>query len=180
MMNLNVLKDYPYSKHYYLTHPWKWFKDIWLNLRAGYHRATKGYCYTDLWNMDDWFLAVFPKMLRELAEKHCAYPGVEPFETPEKWEEWLRGIADQLEYCARDSDEDNEYAEAFYNASKERRITSTSTDETITISYPHTDEELHDIFIKYRDRSNELEAEKQKLLEEAMGEIAKHFHCLWD
>ena len=179
-MDLNVLKDYPYSKRYYLTHPWKWFKDIWLNLRGGFQRATKGYCYTDLWSMDDWFLSIFPKMLRELAEKHYAYPGVEPFETSEKWEAWLIKMAEQLEYCASDPDEENEYDEPFYKMCEERRYTSTSSDETITISYDYSNEESKELRDKYFERGKELTEARQKLLEETMTELGLHFRCLWD
>jgi len=32
-MGLNVLKDYPYSKKYYLLHPWKFFKHTYCNIK---------------------------------------------------------------------------------------------------------------------------------------------------
>ena len=179
-MNLNVLKDYPYRKSYYLTHPWKWFKEIWLNLRAGWHRATKGYCYTDLWNMDDWFLTIFPKMLRELADKHCAYPGVKPFDTSEKWERWLKEMAENLEYCASDPDEENEYDKPFFEMCEERRYSSASSDEMITISYTYDDEESKELRDKYFARNKELSDARRKLLEETMAELGLYLRNLWD
>ena len=178
-MSFNVLKDFPYSKRYYLTHPWKWFEEIWLNLRAAYQRVTKGYCYTDVWNMDDWFLTIFPNMLRELADKHCAYPGVEPFETPEKWEAWLRDMASKLEYCGRDIDEDNEYYEAYFKSYDMRAIMTPSTDQIISIPTV-SEEERKELFKKYSARSQELTNEEQKVLEETMAELGRHFRNLWD
>ena len=37
-------------------------------------RAKKGYCIYDLWAMDDWFISIIPKMLREFKEKNWCYP----------------------------------------------------------------------------------------------------------
>ena len=31
--------SYPYKKTYYLTHPWKWFKHLGMNIRDAYRRA---------------------------------------------------------------------------------------------------------------------------------------------
>lgn len=175
-MNMNVLKDFPYCKRYYWTHPWKFFKECWINLRNAHMRATKGYCYTDLWNTDDWFLTVFPRMLRHLAKDHQAYPGSPPFETPEKWEQWLIEMAENLEYVASDPDEENEYSQPFMDAMDNCREVK---DETNTITYK-LDAAGEEVKEKYFKRSEELTKTRQEVLEDSMTEIGHHLRCLWD
>ena len=177
-MDLNVLKDFPYRPRYYITHPWKWFRECWINLKNAWMRATKGYCYTDLWNMDDWFVEIFPRMLRQLAKDHQAYPGSPPFETSEKWEQWLIEMAENLEYAASDPDEENEYAKEFTamldHCHEVKRKTGATT---ITFELDDAYKELRD---KYFNRAKELTDSQQEILEDSMAEIGKHLHCLWD
>lgn len=108
----NVLFNWNYRLSYYLIHPWKWFKELWVNLKNSWMRATKGYCYTDVWNLDSWFCSVLPPMFRHMADYGLAYPGHEPFETPEKWHQWLYEIADNIENLQYDDwlDNQNEYS----------------------------------------------------------------------
>ena len=114
-MNLNVLNDFAHTKRYYLTHPWKWFKEIGGSLRAAWMRATKGYCYNDIWNWDSWFCSIVPQMFRHLADYGSAYPGGEPFETPEKWHAWLYEMADTIERLQYDDwmEDCNEYSKDY-------------------------------------------------------------------
>ena len=82
-MGLNVFKDYNcWGTRYKLTHPWAVIADKWRDLKAGWQRATKGYASRDVWNMCDYFLEIFPAMLRDLAENCQGFPGVEPFDLP--------------------------------------------------------------------------------------------------
>lgn len=175
-MNMNVLKDFPYSKRYYWTHPWKFFKECWLNLQNAWMRATKGYCYTDLWNTDDWFLTIFPKMLRHLAKDHQAYPGSPPFDTSEKWERWLIEMAENLEYVASDPDEENEYSDELM-AAMDRCFEARKETGVVTCKLDDADKELKD---KYFNRSKELTNTRQEVLEDSMTEIGHHLRCLWD
>lgn len=89
--------NFPYSTRYYLTHPWKWARELFQNIGAAIRRSTNGWTYSDVWNWDEWFLSTAPTMFRYLANHGSAYPGIEPFETPEKWRDWLYKIADLLE-----------------------------------------------------------------------------------
>lgn len=175
-MNLNVFDDFPYSKRYYLTHPWMFFRECWINLTNAWMRATKGYCYTDLWNTDDWFLTVFPKMLRHLAAEHKAYPGSPPFDTSEKWERWLIEMAENLEYAASDPDEENEYSDEFTAMMDHCREVRKETG-TITYELDDAGKELRD---KYFNRHKELTDLRQEVLEDSMSEISQHLHCIWD
>ena len=52
---MNVLKYFPYRWRHYLTHPWDFFEDCWLNIKAAYQRITRGFSYRDLFSIDSWF-----------------------------------------------------------------------------------------------------------------------------
>ena len=149
--------DLPYGKRYYVTHPWKLVKNIGQNIRAAYMRARYGWTYGDVWDWDYWFMNVVPEMFRYLAKHGCAYPGYEPFETPEKWREWLLETADLIETGKEDwQDEHNEYCEEYTNT---------------------WDKELGE---KYYARAKELSEQGEKNIRIALGRIAEHFYCLWD
>jgi len=159
-MSMNVLWDFPYPTKYYLTHPLKFFKHLRINIRDARMRMRKGYCLSDVWNMDLWFLDVFPPMLRDLAEKGQAYPGPETdFDTPEKWHDWLNSVADRLEECKEDNyEKKNEYYKDFYSSNfKDKELTK-----------------------KYIQRDQELAEEAHQKLKDTMAEIAQNFYMLWD
>ena len=59
---------WPYATRYYLTHPWKWFKDLKNNIRNVYRRAKFGWTYGDVWDMDQWIMHTFPPMMRYMAD----------------------------------------------------------------------------------------------------------------
>lgn len=110
---------FSYRPTYYLTHPWKFFKDIYWNFRNWVHRANHGYAYVDVWNFCDWYSRVGAEALRYLAKHHSGYPGVKPWSTPEEWTEYLNYLANRLDRCANSmeidfGEERNEYAEEFH------------------------------------------------------------------
>ena len=82
---MNVLKYFPYRWRYYITHPWEFFEDCWLNIKAAYQRITRGFAYRDLFNIDNWFLDIFPEMLKEFRENLHSFPGNSEFPTFGKW-----------------------------------------------------------------------------------------------
>jgi hypothetical protein len=49
---LSVWK-FPYKKTYYLTHPWKWFYDLYWNFRNFWHRERYGFAYIDVWELNN-------------------------------------------------------------------------------------------------------------------------------
>ena len=152
---------------YYITHPWRWFRELFWNIRAAHNRIHKGYTDTDWMNYDVWFKRIAAQMLREMAMYSHGYPGSEPFDTPEKWSSWLHRMSDQLSKCA-DEDIGNEYCEPYINSLMSRNHGEENTDE---------ERELHD---KYIARFEELQIEKRKLFKETMDELIEHWDCLWD
>ena len=157
-------------KKYYLTHPWRWFQELGWNISAAHSRITKGYCDTDWMNFDMWFKHIAPKMLRDMAMHGHAYPGSEPFETPEKWNSWLHRMADQIAYC-QDEDNGNEYAQPYLNELMKNPHHSLFEDKT---------PEEKELFEKYYRRSLEVMDEQKKLFEDTMKEMIENWNCLWD
>lgn len=166
-MTMNVW-HFPCSKRYYLTHPLKWIKQVWRSCRDTYMRARYGYTYSDIWNWDHWFLSVSIPMLRYLADNHCAYPCHEEFNTPEKWEEWLRHMADLLESGDEEwQDVHNEYHEDYM-----KELIYTPAAELFS--------KPSELFYKYAARAKELSDEGEANIIEAFAQIGKNFYALWD
>lgn len=104
------------SKRYYITHPWKFFKDIWTGLKNMHHRLWYSWDWISLWNMDSFLGTLVPNMLEELAERSCGWPEGPDWPTFEDWQKELRVLAKLMRLCNRDAicDEEeynHEYAE---------------------------------------------------------------------
>ena len=161
---MKSIYKFSYSTRYLLLHPWKLFHEIKVNITNAWHRVKYGWCWIDLWNMDTYLLDILPQMLHTLAAKADGYPGREPFETPEKWTEWLNSIADRLENCTEENlKKQNEYSEEYMkNLMNHGLHESTELDK------------------KYFAREKELFAGAQKTVQECFTELGKHFYLLWD
>lgn len=172
-MSLNVM-NWSFNKKYYLKHPWKWFSELFSNLREAYRRVKYGWAYQDCWNLDFWMLEVLPPMLRHMADEGCAYPGTAPFETPEQWHDWLHSMADVLESLQEDNwFNQNEYEKDFHQLSHWHN----DTNSNITLTNGQDYETLSKLYFI---RSHELVDERQKLIENTFLELAKYFTMLWD
>lgn len=74
-----------------LTHPRPWQR-----VRYRWQRAARGWADCDVWSMDSYIARVMSAMLTYLADHNHAYPGVEPWETPEKWDTYLRDLSARM------------------------------------------------------------------------------------
>ena len=174
-MTLSVF-TYSYRKRFYLTHPWKFIKETWQNFRAAWMRATKGYCYRDVWNFCDWLPRVIAPMIRHLGEYGCGYPANEEFKTFEQWRNWLKSVADVLEATLEDEwDGQNEYEELWEKASCALYPYS-----NITTTNDITKEDAETIRKMYWDRELELSEERIKLQKDALNEIIIRLPQIWD
>lgn len=161
----------PYNKRYLITHPWKWFKCAWRNIRDAWRRSVYGWTYGDVWDWYSWFLHTVPDMFRYMADNGCAYPGCEPFTTPEKWHDWLHEMADLLETGREDwQDKHNEYYEEHMNEWKPWK-----PDENGVYHTP-----AQELDNKYFARMKELEEQGEANVRNALYCIADKFFCLWD
>ena len=103
-----------YSWRHYLTHPWKWFKDLWIGAKNFLHRARYGWSWVDLWNMDTYLGELVPTMLEELASRSCGAPFGD-FEGSrwiefEDWQAELRVLASLMRLAKLGTDLTNENA----------------------------------------------------------------------
>lgn len=154
------------KKGYYLTHPNIWFSDLARGIKYCYQRIKRGYSDVDVWNMDCWFLKIIPSMLRQLTNGK-AYPGIAPFETPEKWENWLLDIAAKIESASEDyQNEHNKYYKDYM--------------DTITGTVTYDKDYIKEVREKYNECAQELYEEGERNLHYAMTELGKNLGHLWD
>lgn len=175
MSIVNVLTDFPYRKRYYLTHPWKFFQECWWNLKAVLSRATKGHAWRDSAEMDEFLLHLIPSMLRDIANGP-AYPGIEPFETHEKWEDWCNALADVFESVQEENWEEgrNEWQEDW-----EIAFEVLHSHPNLTMTHNMTQEEAEEICKCYWEREKELWTEREKIIQDAYAQLAKYHNMLW-
>lgn len=162
----NILTDYPFTFKWYLRRPWKFFQHTWYNLRGAWQRATRGYAYSDAAEMDEFLLHILPGMLRKVGNG-LSFPGVEPFETVEKWEDWCNSLADVFESLQEDnwtSSGRNEYREEYYN-----KILEEDRDS----------EEANKISKLYWAREKELWDQRETILQDAYKQLALYHTYLW-
>ena len=150
----------PYNKKYLITHPWQWVRCACRNIRDAWRRSVYGWTYGDVWDWDNWFVRVVPDMLRHMANHGSAYPGCEPFDTPEKWHDWLQHMAYLIETADEEwQDEHNEFCKDYMD---------------------HIWENDKERFNKYMMRATELHEMGEENIKLALENIGKFFHCIWD
>ena len=176
---------FSYRKSYYLTHPWKWFKDLYWNIRNFWHRGRYGYAYVDVWNFCDWYPRVAAEALRYMADHHSGYPGVKPYQTPELWENHLRLLADQLQRCADSQDicwgeERNEYSEAFHEAFRNLTYHEEKLDNGYIRTWHDETPEFLELRDKYFAREKELAETDKRYAEEVYKFLGANIRRYWD
>ena len=102
-LNLSVFQ-YPYS--------WNTWYGFWRNLRyffrcwrPAWHRATKGFCRMDCWNVDQSMTSYMIKVLIEFRNCTCGWPD-QYFTTFEEWIAYIDEIIDLLIFSLKDTDDD--------------------------------------------------------------------------
>lgn len=161
----NVFTLFPYSWKY----PSCWWKNIesfFRGFKYTYQRATKGYCDYDLFSISDWFLEVFPNMLKEFSEGTHSYP----YDMEEK--EWGKYLV--------------EMGEHFLNACKEYEDSSPEARKEYDELYKDFPLELYNTkereekVKKYYKKVKEYDDYKQEELKKGMDMFQKRFWDLWD
>ena len=162
-MGLNVFKDYPYSKKYYLLHPWKFLKHSYYNIRDFIWRGTKGFAPSDTWNLDSWLLQVLPAALKYLAEHSHGWPSNEKFPKFEDCQDCEGNNKNEYynDYMNQFNDWDNKWKK----------------DEHGNLVYKPEQSELDK---KYFNRLKELSVEQQTLLEDTFNRLSKILYACWD
>lgn len=149
-MGLNVFKEMPYSKIYYMKRPWRWLKDVRRKRKWARQRATKGLCDLDYWNFDTYLKTIIPQGLRRLADTSHGWPESPRFPTPENYEEYLRDLANRFEEAFQDWDDyyklhknNNPYREAYDRLRMMERLYNTvEMDEELEKNYHAYEDEI--------------------------------------
>ena len=172
---MNVLKYFPYRWRHYITHPWEFFEDCWLNVKAAYQRITRGFAYRDLFSIDNWFLDIFPEMLKEFRENLHSFPGDSEFPTFESWTAYLK----EMETHFRNANENqtvqiNEFEKEYMSYPTDFK----KCENSCLLEYVNYAPE--DIGKKWFAREMEINAWREEELKKAMKMLMNCFHCLWD
>ena len=107
-------------------------------------------------------------MLLDIATcKYGGYPDIEPFDTPEKWEEWLRSIAFRLTALQDDwAEEGNEYEEQYFDALEKYK------------GYEN-DTELKELRQKWMNEMLNLRKQQDEETKAVFNELAEHLYQIW-
>ena len=172
---MNVLKYFPYRWRHYITHPWEFFEDCWLNIKAAYQRITRGFCFRDTFSIDNWFVDIIPEMLKHFRENLHSYPGNEEFPTFESWVKYL----EEMETHFRNSNKNqkvqlNEFEEEYMRYPLKWQKSKDG------INFTMTDDAPKDIFEKWLAREKEIDAWREEELKIAWSQFIKIFNALWD
>jgi hypothetical protein len=74
----------------------------WKRIQWRWQRSRRGWAECDWWSLDSYITKVLAGALTAMADKGIGYPGVEPWDTYEKWGSYLRDLAARL--CAWNDD----------------------------------------------------------------------------
>lgn len=162
--NRNVFKLYPHN----WKRPscwWENIKDFFRGFKYAYQRATKGYCDYDLFSISDWFLEMFPNMLKEFSDGTYSYP----WDMEEK--EWGKYLVEMREH--------------FLNACKDYEDSSPEAkkeyDELYKdFSFEFNSEERKEKVKEYYKKVKEYDDYKQEELKKGMDMFQKRFWDFWD
>ena len=161
---MKIFTHHPYRKKYYLTHPIDFFAHYWRDLKCAYERATKGYCFRDLWSIDDWFLNVFPIMLQDFNKIRNGHPG----NITE--EEWNTIIEDMIISFKNADEEQTDYLNK-YEEEYDKIIFKGDN------NYTDKEKELQKNY--YNEENKKFEYRKHNL-QKGFQLLNKWFFALWD
>lgn len=168
----NVFTLYPYSWKY----PSCWLRNIesfFRGFKYTYQRATKGYCDYDLFSISDWFLEVFPNMLKEFADETYSHP----YDMDEK--EWGKYLVEMREHFLNAC---KEYENSSPEARKEfdELYKDFSAAEYFKNPELYNTKERKEKIKEYYKKVKEYDNYKQEELKKGMDMFQKRFWDLWD
>ena len=168
----NIFTLYPYSWKY----PSCWLRNIesfFRGFKYTYQRATKGYCDYDLFSISDWFLEVFPNMLKEFADETYSHP----YDMDEK--EWGKYLVEMREHFLNAC---KEYENSSPEARKEfdELYKDFSAAEYFKNPELYNTKERKEKIKEYYKKVKEYDNYKQEELKKGMDMFQKRFWDLWD
>ncbi len=179
---------------------WKIPQEVFDNLKCCVQRIRKGFCYKDIWNIDEWFLHVAPDMLEELARTTHGCPsrflkndGSDTEEENDKAFEKWKAILNEMAFLFRESNEatcqkknlyDEEYSAVLHKFIKRFGFNGKwvkKKDGTCVFIRDLSDipkyKALEENYYKSERELSEYRANCQK---KAFAMFVEYFDCLWD
>lgn len=146
-------------------------KQVFINIKYAFQRATRGYCDCDTWDLDAFYTDLFIESLKHFIEYSDCYP--DEFGSFENWQAEINKMIDLFEHSREDA-----FKNEFEDAWRETFKSNGDLDECLEkINHPNNEqEELRKKFFA-KEKENYEQAEKNK--NEAMDMLKKYFYNLW-
>jgi hypothetical protein len=154
--------------------PWRWksWYGFWKNIgyffkcvRAGWQRATQGYCPLDVCNCGDTIIDHTAKMLIEYRNKTNGWPAND-FETYEEWIAYIDEIIDLLLYARQNTDDLNPYYEEV-------------VDECWIIPHTGWTTKEHELYKLYGEEERKICAKQREAQAKAFTMLGAHVDQIW-
>ncbi len=71
---------------------WRKCKECFYDLQCFWERGRHGYCWRDVWDIDQWLIATMLPMLRQFLKEHDCYPERDG----RTWEDWNATIQEMI------------------------------------------------------------------------------------
>jgi hypothetical protein len=175
---LTVFSRAPYGR-WDIYHHVLWF---FRSLYCAWERATKGYCYRDLWSLNWFYTQLFIDSIREFKKGLHGAPQ-EFFDDDkenqiERWENYLEEMAQHFYNSLEENNPDkNEFADEFHRL----RLLKIEKDEHgYSVMKNHTEPEAVAIREKWFAREKELHEWRYAELNKGLDMLKENFSALWD
>ena len=177
--------------------PFKWFNLFIRNIQFAYQRIRYGFCESDVWEINRWFMNVVPAMLDDLRESALDYPGCllsignginkltyipdqnEEDAAVEKW----NAILKQMAFYIREADEahcsqKNPYENQAHMTAEEFRKKYGESGEKMKIS-EEVEKEYGEMKEKYLDEENKIWLYRDACKNRGLQMFQEWFWDLW-
>ena len=134
-------------------------RNIIYEIKKFIQRGKRGWAYSDVWNMDVWFMEIIPQMLQHLKNNHAGHPV----------------------YDINDSDENNDGKYKYY-LNRMTYLLEEMDEEKCSQKNEYFDEENMKFIDKdaFVTRQEEIDAYRNKCKDEFFKLFSEHFYELWD
>jgi len=145
------------------------------SIKNAWQRATKGYCDSDIWNLDYYYSDLIADTLKEYRENTISYPMyLDGAECP-SLEEWKSRVY-YVESLFRDSMREYENPYEYYIDNMEM---SFEDGKIVLTNKLGSQEELKGLEQSWLEEEEKIEKTKQELLQTGLAELGKIYENLW-
>ena len=175
---LTVFSRAPYGRRD-ISHRVLWF---FKSINCAWQRATKGYCYRDLWSMDYFYSQLFVDSMREFKKNLHGAPqeffNRDAENQIERWENYIEEMAQHFENSIEENSKGkNQYEEEFHRLNE---WTMERDENGYMVRKQSTDPAAVSARKKWFEREKELASWRQEELGKGLYMLRKSFPSLWD